>query len=92
MGQEEIELEKKISLHIKSEMAKRGIDVPQLAELFLSKGYRTTKDSIRGKVDRGKFSFSFYIQFMDVLGVELLSVKNNNSLSPKKIELSLYRS
>lgn len=66
----EEELEKKICLHVKSVMVKKGLDIPKLTELFLANGYSVTKDSIRGKVDRGKFSFAFYLQFMHVIGAE----------------------
>ena len=83
----EDEWEKKVSLHIKSEMTKRALDVPKLTELFLAHGYKCTRDSIRGKVDRGKFSFIFYLQFMHVIGA-----KNFTAVclgNPEEIDISL---
>ncbi|MEJ2373574.1 MAG: DUF6471 domain-containing protein [Sulfurimonas sp.] len=70
---DDLDLEKAISLHIKSEMAKKGLTANKLNELFLAKGYESTVDSLRGKIKRGTFSFAFYIQFLDVMGKSTMS-------------------
>lgn len=91
MGGLEEAMEKKISLHIKAELAQRGLNIPKLTELFLAKGYRVTQNSIRGKVDRGKFTFAFYLQFMDVIGVNVMSIDGVSALSEKNINIQLNK-
>lgn len=71
----DLDIEKAISLHVKSEMVKKGLTVNKLNELFLAKGFDSTIDSLRGKIKRGTFSFSFYLQFLDVLGKNTMNFK-----------------
>jgi hypothetical protein len=56
---------------IKSELAKRDINYIKLAELMNKKGYKENSDSIRTKIHRGSFSFSFFLEVCDSLDLEI---------------------
>ncbi len=56
---------------IKSELAKRDINYVQLSKLMREKGYQETPDTIRTKIHRGSFSFSFILELCDTLNLEL---------------------
>jgi len=56
---------------VKSELAKRDINYVQLAKLMKEKGYQETPDTIRTKIHRGSFSFSFILELCDTLNLEL---------------------
>jgi hypothetical protein len=83
------ELTKLVILSVKSEIKKRGLDMPKLAELFKAHGYiDTTEASLRRKIDRGGFSFVFFIQLMKILGVDTLNVIVDDKLSNCDLRLS----
>ncbi len=63
---------------IKSELAKRGINYIQLAEIMKKKGYQETPDTIRTKIHRGSFSFSFVLELCDSLKLKLSFLDLNN--------------
>jgi hypothetical protein len=56
---------------IKSELAKRDINYVQLSKLMKDKGYQETPDTIRTKIHRGSFSFSFVLELCDSLNLKL---------------------
>jgi hypothetical protein len=56
---------------IKSELAKRDINYVQLSNLMKDKGYQETPDTIRTKIHRGSFSFSFILELCDSLNLKL---------------------
>jgi len=56
---------------IKSELAKKGVNYVQLSKLMREKGYQETPDTIRTKIHRGSFSFSFVLELCDTLNLEL---------------------
>jgi len=56
---------------VKSELAKRDINYVQLSKLMREKGYQETPDTIRTKIHRGSFSFSFILELCDTLNLEL---------------------
>ena len=58
---------------IKSELAKQDINYVQLSEVMNKKGYKETPDTIRTKIHRGTFSFTFLLQVCDSLDLELLT-------------------
>ncbi len=63
---------------VKSELAKRDINYVQLSKLMREKGYQETPDTIRTKIHRGSFSFSFILELCDTLNLEL-SLSNINN-------------
>jgi hypothetical protein len=56
---------------IKSELAKRDINYVQLSKIMKDKGYQETPDTIRTKIHRGSFSFSFILELCDSLNLKL---------------------
>lgn len=63
---------------IKSELAKRDINYVKLSKLMREKGYQETPDTIRTKIHRGSFSFSFVLEVCDTLnlGLSLSNIDN----------------
>lgn len=84
----ETDWERTATLHMKSEMTKRGLNIPKLTELFLARGYNVTLDGIRGKIDRGKFSFTFYLQFLHVIGAKKLELIGLGNIDEMDIRIS----
>jgi len=63
---------------IKSELAKRDINYVQLSKIMSNKGYQETPDTIRTKIHRGSFSFSFVLELCDSLELKLSFSDLNN--------------
>jgi hypothetical protein len=55
---------------IRSEMAKRDLSYIKLAEMMNQKGYKENQDTLRTKINRGTFSFYFFLQFCESLDLE----------------------
>lgn len=55
---------------IKAELAKRDINYVLLSKYMNNKGYKETPDTIRTKVHRGSFSFSFLLEVCDSLDMD----------------------
>lgn len=68
-----------IERHMRSMMTKKGLNFPKLTELFIAHGFEETQVSLRNKIGRGKFSFSFYLQFMYVCGYDLMEAYSLNT-------------
>ena len=62
---------------IKSELAKRDINYVKLAKLMNDKGFNETPDTIRSKIHRGTFSFSFVLEVCEALNIDILFKENN---------------
>jgi len=84
----ESEWEEAVSRHIKAVMVKKGLDIPKLTELFLAKGFDYTRPALRGKLDRGKFSLVFYLQFMQVVGLSKMELVSPGNADEMDIRLS----
>ncbi len=52
---------------IKAKMHERGIGFIQLSELFLEQGESETANAICNKVNRGTFSYAFYLKCMELM-------------------------
>jgi hypothetical protein len=63
---------------IKSELAKRDINYVQLSKIMCNKGYQETPDTIRTKIHRGSFSFSFVLELCDSLELKVSFSDLNN--------------
>lgn len=57
---------------IKSELAKRDINYVKLAKLMNDKGFNESADTIRSKIHRGTFSFSFVLEVCESLETNLI--------------------
>ena len=69
----------KARVFIKSLLLNENINYVQLSEKMNNKGYKETPDTIRTKVHRGSFSFSFLLEVCDTLNIELDIKKYNVS-------------
>jgi len=54
---------------IKKLLIEQDINYVQLAQLMKEKGYQETPDTIRSKIHRGSFSFSFVLEICDALNL-----------------------
>lgn len=61
---------------IKSEIARKNMDYQTLALLLKEKGVEDNRMNIANKISRGKFSFAFALQILDVLRVKNLRIKD----------------
>jgi len=57
---------------IKAEMARRHLGYRELAERFQARGSSETEKNLSNKVSRGAFTAAFFLECLDVLGVGLL--------------------
>ena len=54
---------------LKAELKRRGITYDQLHEKLLAIGINDTTNSIKVKVSRGSFQFSFFLQCAAAIGI-----------------------
>ena len=57
---------------LKSELVKRGLKYSDLASLMKKKYYNESADGIRTKINRGAFSFDFFLKVLDAIGAEII--------------------
>lgn len=57
---------------LKAELTRRGISYDMLQEKLLKIGIRETANSINVKINRGAFSFVFFLQCAKAIGVQKL--------------------
>ncbi|WP_205589815.1 DUF6471 domain-containing protein [Mucilaginibacter celer] len=55
---------------LKSELVRRGVSNDELVALLKDIGITETKASVDSKISRGKFSASFLLQCLNVIGCE----------------------
>lgn len=65
----------KVKRLLKAQLILRGISNSDLAEMFSKVGIEETKSSIDSKISRGKFSASFFLQAMSLIGCEKIEIK-----------------
>lgn len=53
---------------LKSEMVRAGVNYPELVQRLQTIGVVETYHSVAAKINRGTFSFAFFIQCMKALG------------------------
>ncbi|BCD59441.1 MULTISPECIES: DUF6471 domain-containing protein [unclassified Nitratiruptor] len=66
---------------LKSELVKRGLKYSDLAFLMKQKQYNENADAIRTKINRGTFSFEFFLKVLDAMDAELI-VKDKDKKDP----------
>lgn len=71
-------MKKKARLFIKSLLLNQDVNYVKLSEMMNEKGYKETPDTIRTKVHRGSFSFSFLLEVCDSLDLEISLSKKLN--------------
>lgn len=63
---------KKASNLLKSELARKGISYDMLREKLAEIGIEETSNSINVKINRGAFSFVFFLQVMKAIDVKVV--------------------
>lgn len=59
---------------IKSELVRKGFDYPELAIRLQELGIIEEPSNINSKINRGKFSFTFFLQCMQAIGTETVNI------------------
>lgn len=59
---------------IKSELARKGFDYSELAIRLQELGILEEPSNINSKINRGKFSFTFFLQCMQAIGTETVNI------------------
>lgn len=67
---DKINWRKKASILIKSELKKKDISYIELAERLTTIGVQDNPNNVNGKINRGAFSFEFFLQSMHVIGTK----------------------
>lgn len=60
---------------IKTEMYLRDVSYRDLSQLMGRIGLEENEASLKTKINRGRFSFLFFLQVMDALGMESLDLQ-----------------
>lgn len=55
---------------LRAQLAYKGVSLAQLAELLVADGAYEEPRALSAKVNRGKFSFTFFLRCMKVLGMD----------------------
>lgn len=72
MGKDKFDWNKQASNLIKAELKRRGISYEQLQEKLAAINIEETSNSINVKINRGAFSFAFFLQVMKAIGAKNL--------------------
>lgn len=67
---------KKARTIIKTELAKKDIDYPELADMMKKNGIDENRNNLSNKINRGTFSFMFALQVFKALGVNNINLKD----------------
>ena len=60
---------------IKTEVVKRDIDYPKLADMMLKIGIDENRNNLSNKINRGTFSFIFVMQVFDALDIDSINLR-----------------
>lgn len=71
------EWQRKATNLLKAELTRRGISYDQLQEKLLQIGVEETANSINIKINRGAFSFVFFLQTMKAIGAKTLRIEED---------------
>lgn len=63
---------------IKSELARKGIDYPELSIRLREIGVHDEAPNLNSKINRGKFGFTFFLQCMHAIGTEFVSIRSGD--------------
>lgn len=62
---------------INIELKKRKISYPKLSQMMEKKGYIYSSNTIRTKIHRGTFSFSFLLEVYDSLELDIVCIEKS---------------
>ncbi len=57
---------------LKAELARKGVDYETLATRLKSLGIDESYNSVNTKINRGAFTFQFFLQCMKAIGVDMV--------------------
>lgn len=60
---------------IKTELVKRDIDYPKLADMMQKIGIDENRNNLSNKINRGTFSFIFAMQVFEALGIDNIDLR-----------------
>lgn len=61
---------------IKTELVKRDIDYPELADMLQKIGVEENRSNLSNKINRGTFSFIFVMQVFEALELDIIKLKD----------------
>lgn len=61
---------------LKAELARVGVSYKVLAARLAQMGIQDSETAIANRISRGKFSFAFFLQCMEALGVDQVLLRN----------------
>ena len=59
---------------LKAELARKGVDYETLANKLKEYGIEESYNSINTKINRGSFTFQFFLQCMKAIGVDTVRI------------------
>lgn len=72
----EKEWSKQATNMIKAELSRKGVTYDQLQEKMAALGIEETANAINVKINRGTFSFVFFMQVMKAIGAKTLRLED----------------
>lgn len=69
--------QKVVSKIIKAEMAKRGINYSELVTKLAEQSVYIKVDDLRGRISRGTFSATLFVQCLRAIGVKSLALEDS---------------
>ena len=69
------ELNSQASNYLKAELARNGVGYIQLTEKLRAIGADETYQAVSAKINRGTFSFAFFMQCMKALQIETIKLR-----------------
>jgi len=67
-------MEDKAKEIIKSQLKQREMSYIKLSQKMSEKGYNYNENSLRSKINRGSFSFAFFLEVCESLDIDLVCV------------------
>lgn len=68
---------KRASNIIKAELVRRGVSYDKLQEKMQEIDIKETANAINVKINRGTFSFAFFLQVMEAIGANTFRLEND---------------
>jgi hypothetical protein len=72
----EVNWQKKATNILKAEITRRGLSYDELQEKLAIIGVEETANSLNVKINRGSFSFLFFLQVMQAIGAKTLMLED----------------
>lgn len=80
---DDLEWKTKSKCILKSELSKKSIDYNQLSDRLSLIGITESSANINSKINRGTFSFAFFIQCMKAIETNNITIENRESMNER---------